>query len=81
MKTLCLFQHVRYPDISFFFELDGDRRDLNGLYINSTDDLDILQDTVYEKDPDAEGKYGEYQVKELKEPTKDWDFFIMCGEV
>lgn len=74
MKTLFLYEEI--PDNSFFFELEGDYRHLNGIYINqstNTRAVDELNEIVYDHDS------GELLVEKLHAPTKDWTHFIRCG--
>lgn len=75
MKTLILFEMI--PEDSFFFEASGDFRQLQDIYINCCDDKNLIKELtelVYTDD-------GEIKVEKLKEPTKDWDFFVKCGIV
>lgn len=63
------------PDSVFFFELEGDHRKLNAVYINQGVDEyheELLSNIVYDID-------GKVKVTQLDKPTKDWDYFITCG--
>ena len=73
MKTLFLFEEI--PEDSFFFEVEGDYSDLNEVYVNSSDDEEkvmSLNRVVYDSE-------GDYKVKALDKPTRDWDVFVKCG--
>lgn len=80
MKTLIMYNQFNsfisnVPEI-LFFELEGDYRHLDQVFINSGDNLSkedelfkllILEET------------GEFLHRWKSAPTKDWDFFISCG--
>lgn len=81
MKTLFCFidESVMTPD---FFELEGNYSHLNGVFINGDhselwDELTQILNTPYEWGHDCEPFPQE--IKILKEPTKDWDHFVVCG--
>lgn len=71
MKTLVQF--IISGEDEFFFELSGDRRVLDNVYINTNSKhSDKLNEIVYDEE-------GNIKVQKLKQPTKDWDFFVTCG--
>jgi hypothetical protein len=82
IKTLFLFTESPNEgnDSSiFFFEKEGDYRHLNGTFINMTNnEANSLElgDLVY-----GNGLTGgpKDHVTMLKEPTKDWDYFVSVG--
>lgn len=81
MKTLFLFE--QFEKAAFFFELEGDYRHLQDVYINSYIQgkekakgkalQDELCNLVYDQET------GKTKVIKLTEPTKDWDYFVHCG--
>jgi hypothetical protein len=79
MKTL--FEMEFYGnEPSMFFQLEGDYRHLNDVTINLNhenspqrlqDELyDLIDNIVYD---------SESIIAVLKEPTKDWDYFVKVG--
>jgi len=78
-KTLFLF--INYEggeEDTFFFEREGDYSHLNNTCINAGEDddkedelLDLMVRIWAEDSP----------IEKLRKPTKDWDFFVMCGIV
>lgn len=74
-KTLFLFDATdKQPAL---FELDGDYRRLDGVYINDIDSSDEhtaeLSALVYH--PES----GDFLPTKLAEPTRDWTYFVKCG--
>lgn len=81
-KTLFLF--IDYTGDTFFFEKEGDYSYLSDTYINAGDDLkkeDEFGEILWGKDYGIMLKELEFIIDKLEKPTKDWDFFIMCGIV
>jgi hypothetical protein len=85
MKTLLLFERFGEGDTQFLV-LEGDHRDLDGILLNGGAPKDFkgghkryeklcnkLMGIVYMEDGQ------ERSLEWLKEPTKDWDFFVHCG--
>lgn len=71
--TLILYESIEKV---LLFKVDKDLSHLNGIYIGQ-DGSDIeneLNHLIYTND-------GDLKLTELKEPTKDWTWFIKCGEV
>lgn len=76
-KTLFLYDGCGEEN-RFFFELEGDFSEFNGVYINSVDDEKrqaALSDLIF----DADG--GELSVDKLSVPTRDWTWFVTVGFV
>jgi hypothetical protein len=76
MKTLVMFEEV--GNQVFFFELNGDQTRFHEVFIGDHDTntqklQKELESIVYKP------KSGEYLVKKLSEPTRDWDFFVHAG--
>jgi hypothetical protein len=91
MKTLFLFED---DSGAHFFELEGDQSGLNDVYLGAdmpeglphTDEqYGALQDAlclIVYGEPDEAGEVdGEFVFDEIEIPTKDWDFFVRCGDV
>lgn len=76
IKTLFLFEDTGSD--SSFFELEGDYRHLNNVYINAgdaddADKEDELDKLVYKR------LTGRFMPDKLLEPTRDWTYFVKCG--
>lgn len=72
-KTLFLFLEF---EETFFFEVEGNFKKFNNVYIGSVSDDKSLQqelnDLVYDEN-------GGRKVKVLDEPTTDWTYFVKAG--
>lgn len=85
VKTLFLFEEM--PEISTFFELEGDYTRFNDIYINATGPKGKAAQAAYEKlttelstlvyDPET----GNKLIPTLDAPTKDWTHFVKCGMI
>lgn len=71
--TLVLYEAY---EKTLFFKVNQDLSHLNEVYIGQNgDDLeDELNTLIYTSD-------GNFKLTEIKKPTKDWTWFIKCGEV
>jgi len=87
-KTLFLF--INYEggeEHTFFFEREGDYSHLNNTCINAGEDGDKEDELLDLMGEDLEFGDGSISpgfalhIDKLKEPTKDWDYFVMCGIV
>lgn len=89
-KTLFLFINREEggffdTDEAFFFEKDGDYSHLNNTFINEMKDeekeaelFDLMGGSI-SREGDVETLEFPTDINALKIPTKDWDFFVMCG--
>lgn len=75
--TLGLFLSGQIED-SFFFTLPGNYRHLNNIYINSADSEEGAQKELLRI---VYNDRGVKMIKQLDSPTKDWTYFIKCGEL
>lgn len=82
MKTLfCYIDNEKLtPD---FFELEGDYSHLHDVFINSNneelwDELTKIINSVYSWGLE-DIETIDQEIILLKEPTKDWDHFVVCG--
>lgn len=72
MKTLICFSS---NEEVFFTELNGDYSHLKDVIMNTGCNINKeneLMDLLYDK-------AGEFKIKKLDEPTRDWDVFIHAG--
>lgn len=71
--TLILYEAY---EKTYFFKVEKDLSHLNGIYLgeNNTAQENELSELIYSDS-------GDFNLKEIKEPTKDWTWFIKCGEV
>jgi hypothetical protein len=77
MKTL--FAYDSFGDFPiFFFELEGDYRHLDKVYINDYNDVEDRQGVLAALILDNECNLKP-EIKKLQEPTRDWDFFVRVG--
>lgn len=74
-KTLFLFE--LHPESLCLFELEGDHRRFDGVIISAVGDDKDLQDELAALIYD--GDTGEFKPTKLKEPTRDWTYFVKCG--
>lgn len=73
MKTLIIYEEV--PDRTRLFLVDGDRRDLNGHFVNSTANI---PENIHNELCDPERFFG----KEVKPPVAysgDMLYIVHCG--
>lgn len=89
-RTLFLFHEVNgdLDDGVFFFELEGDYSRFDGIFINTSSPKrdkksiakhnaltgDLVQ-LVYQDAPPY------YKITKLKAPTRDWRWFVSCGNI
>jgi hypothetical protein len=74
LKTLMLWN--TFDSETCFFAIVGDLRKFHEVFINSSDTDDELVEELNALIFDDDGKYL-HDV--LKEPTKDWSFFVHSG--
>jgi hypothetical protein len=75
MKTLFAMEFYGAGPL-IFFELEGDYRHFNGININEGEDPQNIEDELYDL---VYKEGGELIITPLKEPTKDWDYFVKVG--
>lgn len=77
MKTLVILTEI--PDERPKFAIvEGDLRELNGIYVNSANDDDSLQKKVYERFYPNDTLSKEFTTESPTKPF-DFDFIIQCG--
>lgn len=77
MKTLFAYDSFGDAHI-FFFELEGDFRHLDKVYINAYDNTIERQGILAALILDNECNIKP-EIKRLQEPTRDWDVFVRVG--
>jgi hypothetical protein len=75
MKTLVAYND--FENMARFFELEGDYSRLDDTIINDVLSPENLKEELYSLIYDDNG--NEKKIEWLKQPTKDWDFFVSCG--
>lgn len=71
--TLILFEHI---DGSKFFKVEDNLSRYHDIYIGQEDDPKEIElsDIIYNDD-------GDFKLKEIDNPTKDYTWFIKCGSL